>query len=62
MSLALPIELFYKNTHKAYPNSWTYVEDELFIPMRPELRDDLGDCVSTPSTSHLIMEQANLYM
>lgn len=47
VSLALPLELFYKNTHDAYPTRWTYIEDELFIPMRPELKKDIGQCVST---------------
>ena len=47
VSLALPLELFYKNTHDAYPTKWTYIEDELFIPMRPNLKKDIGDCVST---------------
>lgn len=46
VSLALPLELFYKNTYQAYPNRWTYIEDELFIPMRPDLKKDIGECVS----------------
>ena len=46
MSLALPLELFYKNTHDAFPNRWTYIEDELFIPMRPQLKKQIGECVS----------------
>jgi len=45
VSLALPLELFYKNTHKAYPHQWTYLEDELFIPTRPELRASIGPTI-----------------
>jgi len=43
VSLALPLELFHKNAHIADPHRWTYVEDELFIPRRPELRRDIGE-------------------
>ena len=45
MSLALPLELFYKNVDKAHLQQWTYISDELFIPMRPELVNDIGDYV-----------------
>ncbi|KAK2168338.1 hypothetical protein LSH36_18g11053 [Paralvinella palmiformis] len=43
VTVSVPLYKFYKNTKKAHPNSWSYVEDELFIPMRPELRKDIGD-------------------
>ena len=45
-SLALPLELFYKNSHLASQTTWTYLEDELFIPLRPELYKDIRDSVS----------------
>ncbi|KAK2143061.1 hypothetical protein LSH36_881g00016 [Paralvinella palmiformis] len=43
ISLAVPLYRFYQNTENAHPKSWTYVEDELFIPMRPELRKGIGN-------------------
>ena len=46
VSLTVPLHQFYANSHKAQPQSWTYIQDELFIPMRPELRRDIGDSVS----------------
>ena len=45
MSLALPVEMFYNNVDKAHSQQWTYINDELFIPMRPELMSDIGDYV-----------------
>lgn len=45
VTLALPLELFYKNVNKAQPQQWTYISDELFIPMRPALMKDIGDYV-----------------
>ncbi|XP_013384460.1 F-box protein At1g78280 [Lingula anatina] len=43
-SLALPLELYFKHAHEGTFRRWTYVEDELFIPTRPQLRRDVGDC------------------
>jgi hypothetical protein len=45
-SLALPIRLFAKHSHEGKPETWTYIQDELFIQLHPELRDHLGDTVS----------------
>ena len=45
VSLALPLHLFYKNAHVSSENVWAYIEDELFIPMRPHLKHDIGNCV-----------------
>lgn len=59
VSLALPLELFYKNTHKAYPNRWTYVEDELFISTHPQLKKDIGHCVSILQTEPLIASSSS---
>jgi len=28
------------------PNAWTYMEDEMFLPLRPELKADIGPNVS----------------
>lgn len=42
VSLALPLHLFLKNIKKADFRTWTYVEDELFITMRPNLHKDIG--------------------
>ncbi|CAD5115457.1 DgyrCDS4429 [Dimorphilus gyrociliatus] len=44
ISLALPFELFIQHTKHGFANSWTYLEDELFIPMRPNLKRDIGSC------------------
>ena len=45
VSLSLPLHLFYKNSHVSSERVWAYVEDELFIPMRPGLKGEIGDCV-----------------
>lgn len=45
-TLALPLELFCLHSNESRQNSWTYIEDELFIPMRPWLRKDIGSMVS----------------
>ncbi|XP_064610520.1 uncharacterized protein LOC135474836 [Liolophura sinensis] len=42
--LALPLFLFLQNIHKSDEMMWTYLEDELFLHTRPELRKDIGDC------------------
>lgn len=39
---ALPLEVFISHLHEASADSWTYMEDELFLVMRPELRKDIG--------------------
>ena len=43
--VSVPVYKFHRNIEKAHHNSWSYVEDELFIPMRPELRKDIGNNV-----------------
>ncbi|KAK2146535.1 hypothetical protein LSH36_601g00011 [Paralvinella palmiformis] len=43
--VSVPVYKFHRNIEKAHRNSWSYVEDELFIPMRPELRKDIGNNV-----------------
>lgn len=44
---ALPLKIFAAHVHEGQPEIWTYLEDELFIEMNPELRDYLGQPVST---------------
>ncbi|XP_077862532.1 uncharacterized protein LOC144344480 [Saccoglossus kowalevskii] len=44
-SLALPLSLFVHHLHMSSPQVWTYLEDELFIPQRPELMKDIGKVV-----------------
>ncbi|XP_071109711.1 uncharacterized protein [Haliotis cracherodii] len=36
-SLALPLKLFLQHIEESSPTTWTYLEDELFIPLRPQL-------------------------
>ncbi|ELT98450.1 hypothetical protein CAPTEDRAFT_225272 [Capitella teleta] len=44
VSLTLPLERFRQHAHQpGRPTHWFYVEDELFIPMRPELKSQLWD-------------------
>ncbi|XP_041378141.1 F-box protein At1g78280-like [Gigantopelta aegis] len=40
-SLALPLKLFLKHLNDSSPTSWTYFEDELFLPLRKELRSQI---------------------
>ena len=44
---ALQLEKFIQQLHMSKPNSWTYLEDELFIFSRPELRKYIGANVCT---------------
>jgi len=66
VTVSVPLYKFYKNTKKAHPNSWSYVEDELFIPMRPELRKDIGDNVNPTDIvtiyNLLIKNMYNIYL
>ena len=43
---AVPLKMFAKHVHEGQPKLWTYLEDELFIEMNPELREDLRQPVS----------------
>ncbi|XP_064641913.1 uncharacterized protein LOC135496484 [Lineus longissimus] len=43
--LALPLELFAQHSHEGKPHTWTYIQDELFIPTRPHLKKDIGEAV-----------------
>lgn len=38
---AVPLKIFAEHVHEGKPQLWTYLEDELFIEMNPELREDL---------------------
>jgi len=40
------MSLFHQHIHDVTPKQWTYIGDEIFIPMRPELYSALGDIVS----------------
>lgn len=42
---AVPLKIFAAHVHEGQPEIWTYLEDELFIEMNPELRDYLGQPV-----------------
>ncbi|XP_060073793.1 uncharacterized protein LOC132553554 [Ylistrum balloti] len=39
---ALPLEVFIDHLNEASFDTWTYLEDELFLVMRPELKKDIG--------------------
>ncbi|KAL5015351.1 hypothetical protein ScPMuIL_009621 [Solemya velum] len=39
---ALPLDMFINHLAESSPEMWTYLEDELFLPMRPELMKDIG--------------------
>lgn len=43
---AVPLKNFAEHVHEGQPQLWTYLEDELFIEMNPELREYLGHPVS----------------
>ena len=45
-SLALPLRLFLDHLNDSSPTSWTYLEDELFLPLRKELRSQVPTYVS----------------
>ena len=45
-SLALPLKLFAKHSDEGRADTWTYLQDELFIQLHPELREQLGNTVS----------------
>ncbi|XP_021365286.1 F-box protein At1g78280-like isoform X2 [Mizuhopecten yessoensis] len=56
---ALPLEVFIDHLNEASFDTWTYLEDELFLVMRPELRKDIGqnmvrpwDCMMLWGTAH----------
>ncbi|XP_033118154.1 F-box protein At1g78280-like [Anneissia japonica] len=40
-SFALPLKLFLSHVHEGQPNTWTYLEDEIFLEQRPQLKKDL---------------------
>jgi len=40
--MALPLEAFCDHVDQTSRSMWTYVEDELFLPMRQYLRQDVG--------------------
>ena len=46
-SFAVPLKTFAEHVHEGQPEVWTYLEDELFIEMNPELRDYIGQPVSS---------------
>lgn len=50
---AVPLKTFAEHVHEGKPQLWTYLEDELFIEMNPELREHLGLPVSI-SFKHLV--------
>jgi hypothetical protein len=39
--LSVPLQLFSQHVHEASAHTWTYINDELFIPFRPELMLDV---------------------
>lgn len=41
-SIALPLKLFAKHSGEGSATTWTYIGDELFIQLHPELREHLG--------------------
>ena len=43
---AVPLKMFAQHAHEGKPQLWTYLEDELFIEMNPELKKHLGQPVS----------------
>lgn len=43
---AVPLKMFAQHVHEGKPELWSYLEDELFIEMNPELREYLGEPVS----------------
>ena len=45
-SLGLPMKVFAKHSHEGNANTWTYLQDELFIQLHPELKEHLGNPVS----------------
>lgn len=38
-----PLENFISTLHQSNINTWNYLEDEIFLLQRPELRKDIGD-------------------
>lgn len=40
---AVPLKMFAQHVHEGKPELWSYLEDELFIEMNPELRKHLGE-------------------
>lgn len=42
---AVPLKMFAQHAHEGKPQLWTYLEDELFIEMNPELKKHLGQPV-----------------
>lgn len=40
------MKLFAKHSHEGTPDTWTYLQDELFIQLHPELREHLGKTVN----------------
>ncbi|XP_028393862.1 F-box protein At1g78280-like isoform X2 [Dendronephthya gigantea] len=42
-SIALPMRIFAQHSHEGRSKTWTYLQDELFIQLHPELRKDLGN-------------------
>lgn len=43
---AVPLKMFAQHVDEGKPQLWTYLEDELFIEMNPELKKHLGQPVS----------------
>ena len=43
---AVPLKMFAQHVHEGKPELWSYLEDELFIEMNPELRKHLREPVS----------------
>ncbi|XP_071809042.1 uncharacterized protein [Asterias amurensis] len=44
-SYSIPLKTFIEHLKERNPRSWTYVEDELFIPQRPDLQNDIGSSI-----------------
>ncbi|XP_074654452.1 bifunctional arginine demethylase and lysyl-hydroxylase JMJD6-like [Tubulanus polymorphus] len=44
-SLAMPMKLFLQHSGEGRNSSWTYIEDELFLPNRRELYNDMGQII-----------------
>ena len=40
------MEAFAEHSHEGKADTWTYLQDELFIQLHPELREHLGNPVS----------------
>jgi len=46
--MAMPLKSFCDHVNETGWSLWTYVQDELFLPMRQFLRQDIGTSVCSP--------------